>query len=355
MEEKEEKAQEVEARVIERDLADPTEYERWIAAMREEVQGQLQNFGPHDITSADDYRQSGRDRKAARAIIAKWDGQRKEATARYRKLLSDIKADVDTALQPLYDADAGYKAALDEWDERTIEDKLSELAQHYEAMAPDLVPLVPFSKLDEVYGSAEKWHLKSTNIQKMKQQLEAHVSGISEDERTIDELDMTDAERTALKAEYFSSLDLGTALSHARERREQRERVEQLEAERRERERQQREAEAHAQRAEELAAAKRAHEADAAIETGSVVTPDELERTRTSIDQGATWCGQEPEPAAEPEPEPQPEPEMWHVVLDLGTMDAEKLEEVKKVLRTTGIKEALHGIGAECRLMRGRA
>lgn len=348
---KEEKAQEVEARVIERDLADPTEYERWIAGMREEVQGQLSNFGPHDITSADDYRQSGRDRKAARAIIAKWDGQRKEATSRYRKLLSDIKSDVDAALQPLYDADAGYKAALDEWDERAIEDKLAELAQHYEDMAPDLVSLVPFAKLDEVYGSAEKWHLKSTNIQRMKQQLEAHVSGIADDERTIDELEMTDGERTALKAEYFSSLDLGTSLSHAIERREQRERVEQLEAERRERERQQREAEAHAQRAEELAAAKRAHEADAAIETGSVVTPDEFERTRASIEHGATW--QEPEPAAEPEPEPQPE--MWHVVLDLGTMDAEKLDEVKQVLRTTGIKEALHGIGAECRLMRGRA
>lgn len=227
--------QEVEAKILETDLADPTKYDRWIAGIREEVQGQLSNFGPHEITSVDDYKQSGNERKAARAIINKWDGQRKEATARYRKLLSDIKDDVDAALQPLKDADAGYKAARDEWERLTVDSRTQEVAAWYAETQGDVAAMVPFETVWARYAHAEKWDLYGANLVQVEQGVAGVVESIEQDMRTLDSAPYAEEDKANVKAEYLRTLDLSGALRSADEARRRRERMAEVERQRRER------------------------------------------------------------------------------------------------------------------------
>lgn len=228
--------QEVEAKILETDLADPTKYDRWIAGIREEVQGQLSNFGPHEITSVDDYKQSGNERKAARAIFNKWDGQRKEATARYRKLLSDIKDDVDAALQPLKDADAGYKAARDEWERLTVDSRTQEVAAWYAETQGDVAAVVPFETIWQRYAHSEKWDLYGSNLVA----IEGEVAEIAEhviprDLETIGGMGYEPQDAEALRAEYLRTLDLEGSCRRIQALREQRDRMAEAERARRER------------------------------------------------------------------------------------------------------------------------
>ena len=62
------------------------------------------------------------------------------------------------------------------------------------------------------------------------------VQAIASDEATIDSSPYDDADKAALKADYFATLDLSGALRRTQEAKEQRERVARLEQERRERE-----------------------------------------------------------------------------------------------------------------------
>lgn len=228
--------QEVEAKILETDLADPTKYDRWIAGIREEVQGQLSNFGPHEITSVDDYKQSGNERKAARAILNKWDGQRKEATARYRKLLSDIKDDVDAALQPLKDADAGYKAARDEWERLTVDSRTQEVAAWYAETQGDVARLVPFETIWARYAHAEKWDKYGSNLVAIEgevAEIAEHV--ITRDLETIAGMGYEPRDAEALRAEYLRTLDLEGSCRRVQALREQRDRMAEVERQRAER------------------------------------------------------------------------------------------------------------------------
>lgn len=228
--------QEVEAKILETDLADPTKYDRWIAGIREEVQGQLSNFGPHEITSVDDYKQSGNERKAARAILNKWDGQRKEATARYRKLLSDIKDDVDAALQPLKDADAGYKAARDEWERLTVDSRMQEVAAWYAETQGDVARLVPFETVWARYAHAEKWDKYGANLVAIEgevAEIAEHV--IARDLETISGMGYEPRDADALRAEYLRTLDLEGSCRRVQALREQRDRMAEVERQRAER------------------------------------------------------------------------------------------------------------------------
>lgn len=163
--------------------------------------------------------------------------------------------DKELRFAPAIDAysavDNEIKANLDAYEQQEVATKLGELQAHYNELAPDLVPLVPFSLIDSKFGAEKKWHNVSTNIQKMKGELDEIVTEIAQTEKTIDGMGYDESDTKTFKSYYFSSLDFQDAARRAQADKEQRERVEELERERAERRRLWEEAQAERERQEQ--------------------------------------------------------------------------------------------------------
>lgn len=221
--------QDVTPEVIDRELMDPTAYDRWLSEQGTKVAKALMECKPVKVIDEATYRSAKASRKELRQVIGEVDGGRKAATAELRQLLDRIKSDTDGVLADARARDAALKAEVDAWDAQAVERKKQELAEAYGQFAPALVPLVPFERIWDELAPVNKWANKGTNIEQAKEQLYAYVERIGQDERTIDGLDMPDEDREQVKADFFGSLDLGDAIARERERVARREHVAELE------------------------------------------------------------------------------------------------------------------------------
>ena len=228
----------VEATPIDDELSVMTRAELWLAQASERVSERCELYRPPERIETERQRKDAMaSRAACRKDVAEIDGERKAMLREVEDKLKEFKANVKDVLTPLNDIDATYKRLLDEYEDGWRAMREIELAQEYEDQAPDLVRLVPFSRVLARYGNerGSAWLNRSTNVERAKDLLANAVYDIAENEKAIDAL-VDDEERVEAKARYFDTLDLQGTLTEARRAKEQRERVRVLEMERMERE-----------------------------------------------------------------------------------------------------------------------
>ena len=217
-----------------------TEADKWLSATTAKADEIATQYKPHEITTAQGYKDAKQARAFLRKEIAAIEAERKDQTREIENTLARFKSGAKAAIARLLELDESYKDNLDAWDERCIAERKCTLAEEYASYAPDLAeplegqtePLVPFSRLDAKYSADGKWYNRSTSEKAAIADMQKRVEKIAADDHTIDQLDMTDAERTELKAEYFATLDFAQSMSAATQRREARKRAEALEQER---------------------------------------------------------------------------------------------------------------------------
>lgn len=228
----------VEAKVIDTDLATLSKAEEWLAKASERVTERCELYKPpSEITTEQEYKDARSSRAACRKDAAEIDNERKAILRDMEDALKKFKSEVKDVLSPLTDLDAEYKRVLDIYDEGLKTQRYLELSEEYEGLAPDLVPLVPLDRIIERYGNerGNVWLNKSTNVMAAKAMLGEAIYKIADGERMLSEIaDPSDMDE--LKTIYFDKLDIHAALTEARRRKEQRERVAELERARQERE-----------------------------------------------------------------------------------------------------------------------
>lgn len=209
------------------------EAERWLAEQRERVEARRGDFQAHEIASADDYRDSKRQRTALRALIKDVEDGRRSMTRSIDEALARFRDQTKGVLEELTEEEAAYKREISAWEQRVVQDRLTELARRYADEFPDLVAQVPFSRLAERFSAAGKWTNYGTGTERAWRSVEEAAQTIAGEVETLRAQEATDDERSELLADYFSGLDMAVALRRAVERRERREAVRRAEEERR--------------------------------------------------------------------------------------------------------------------------
>lgn len=262
---------EAEATTIDTELATTSALDQLVANITTEAARLATEYMPREIEGEDDYKQSKRERSAARKDIAELRSAYDQQMRAIKDAVRDADARVKAALDPLARIDSGYKAEVDAYEARWKSQRIAYLSEAYSDFAPDLVPLVPFERLMARFGTekGKQWDARSLSDGQAEEAMRQAVERIAADEKTIESSPYEAQDKAALKADYFQTLDLSGALRRTQEAKEQRERVARLEQERRERE----------------AEARRRAEAAAAAQAAIQVQPD-------------------PAPAPAPKPEP---------------------------------------------------
>lgn len=206
------------AEVIDDSLAALSEPEKWISSANARVKKVVKDYMPHPITNFEDYRQSKRERTAARKEIKAIEDDAASKLKAIKDAVRTFETAKREALMPLKSIDEGYREAIFIFERTATESKLEDVEAAYLDYAPGLAELVPFSKLREKYAEAEKWENLTTNSEAIKQALYKHIDQIAADEKTIDAQPVDDAEKKAMKADFFSCLDLGEVLRKSSER-----------------------------------------------------------------------------------------------------------------------------------------
>ena len=210
------------------------------------------------------------------------DAERKIRLREVEDALKALKEQVKEVTGPLDDADRAYKAALDEWDALKREERARALAQEYEDMAPALADMLPYERMAAIADPEGRWLLRSVGDRAAVDLMAAAAQRVVADYETVAALDMTDEERTEVRAEFFRTLDLPAAIRHANELRAERERIAAFEEERRQREEEARRAAERAEEERRAAAAREDAERGAdepsapeAARTAGTITPEE--------------------------------------------------------------------------------
>lgn len=202
------------------------------AARLEDAINRGDTYGPHEITSAADYKQSKNERKALRKDIKAITDERASLFRR----VEEQKQRIHDALVPANEADEEYKRRIAEWERTCVDSRTQEVAAWYAETQGDVAAMVPFETVWQRYAHAEKWDLYGANLMA----IEGEVAEIAE--HVIPHyLDMIagmgyepqDAE--ALRAEYLRTLDFDGSCRRIQALREQRDRMAEAERARRER------------------------------------------------------------------------------------------------------------------------
>lgn len=224
----------VEPDLLEEAMAPMAAADRWLAQARGRAEALAAQYpAPAQIESEKECRDARANRAAARKDAQAIDSERKALLREMEDALMGFKRDVRDLLAPLTDLDEGYKAAIDEWEERWRTGRLAALQVAYDDYAPALVPLVPLERIVARYGCEKGagWLQRSTTERAAQARLLEAIDAIAEGERGIEEaVDPEDLE--GAKADFFGTLDAGRAIMAAARRARQREEVRRLEQER---------------------------------------------------------------------------------------------------------------------------
>lgn len=269
---------ETQAEPIEEAIEPTSGLDQLVAGITSEAERLAQEYMPREIVTDEDYKQSKRERTGARKDIAALKGRYDERMRAIKDAVKEADARVKAALAPLDAIDSGYKAEVETYESRWKSARLAALAEAYADYAPDLIELVPFERLLGRFGTEKgrQWDARSVSDAQAEEAMHKAVQAIASDEATIDSSPYDDADKAALKADYFATLDLSGALRRTQEAKEQRERVARLEQERREREAEQR------RLAEE--AGRRMAEAQQAMPVEHAAQPEQQPKERINPD-----------------------------------------------------------------------
>ena len=290
------------------------EFGAWVADAQKRADAALERYRPAPIADEPGYNRAKKERAAVRKVRGEIDAERKLRLREVEDALKALKEQVKEVTGPLDETDREYKRLLDEWDAQKREERARALAQEYEDMAPALADMLPYERMAAIVDPEGRWLLRSVGDQTAVDLMAAAAQRVVADYETVAALDMTDEERTEVRAEFFRTLDLPAAIRHANDLRAERERIAAFEEERRQREEEARRA-AEAARAAQAAererqaadardAAQAAADAPVAPRTSGTITPEEYDALPDEI-RGFKRPGRPPvvvEMATRPEP-----------------------------------------------------
>jgi len=243
----------VEATPIETDVQRVGEFGAWVADAQKRADATLDKYRPAPIADEPGYNRAKKERAAVRKVRGEIDAERKLRLREVEDALKALKEQVKEVTGPLDEADREYKRLLDEWDAAKREERARALAQEYEEMAPALADMLPYERMAAIADPEGRWLLRSVGDKAAVDLMAAAAQRVVADYETVAALDMTDEERTEVRAEFFRTLDLPAAIRHANALRAERERIAAFEEERRQREEEARRAAEERERAAEAA------------------------------------------------------------------------------------------------------
>lgn len=242
-------------------------------------------------------------RKDVNAIVKQVEDARKAVKKAYSEPLKQFEERVKALEVPATEASDLLKAALDEKERHRKAEKRRALIEHFEEVAPELVPVVSYEKI--AAKASKPWENKTPSLPKCMEEEEAIIAQTMKDWDALKQQRESMAFYAEAEAEFFRSLDLGRALRLNAEREEEQARIDE------------------ANRRMDEALAYRAG------------TPDEQEAAEPMP---------EPEPMPVPEPEPAPEPEqesfqpaMVKVRFETDPITVEAKDALFDALRALGI------------------
>lgn len=250
----------VEATPIETDVQRVGEFGAWVADAQKRADAALDRYRPAPIADEPGYNRAKKERAAVRKVRGEIDAERKLRLREVEDALKALKEQVKEVTGPLDETDREYKRLLDEWDAAKREERARALAQEYEEMAPALADMLPYERMAAIADPEGRWLLRSVGDKAAVDLMAAAAQRVVADYETVAALDMTDDERTEVRAEFFRTLDLPAAIRHANDLRAERERIAAFEEERRQREEEARRAAEERERAAEAARAAQAAE-----------------------------------------------------------------------------------------------
>lgn len=133
--------------------------------------------------------------------------ERKRIKRTYEKPLRDFEARVKQITEKIDSARAQIKKQVDEADEAFKDDRRASLSEHYAEFAELLAPVVPYEMLHD-----PKWCNRTTAYSDAEAELEAKVGKIATDWESLKSLNLEFYE--VVEAQFFRTLDLGSAIEY---------------------------------------------------------------------------------------------------------------------------------------------
>lgn len=230
---------EVNAEVIESDLATMSAIERQLSDLSHRADELAAQYRPHEIADRQDHKDS---KKARGAVRKDADAIRKagrDITARVDAWSAGVRSSANRIAGRLDAIGEEYEARCKAYEDGLLEARMGMLRERYEEFAPALAlpaegtdaPLVPFGILWERFSKAEGWARLTTTDAKAARSMESVVGRIAQGERNIDAL-VAEDDRADVKAIFFRTLDMDAAMARAGELSDARAKVQAMEAER---------------------------------------------------------------------------------------------------------------------------
>lgn len=220
---------EVQAKVIEdKGLAvsfTPAAIEANFAAIDARVEEMIEGYAEarYDLTDADSIKQAKRDRAYLNGIAKEIDERRKAVKREYMRPYEEFEAQANAIAAKVKSASANIKEQLDEAEERRKDAAYAILKEYYEDLAGLLVPVVPYERVHE-----EKWLNKTFGEIKAKRAIDEKVAKVAHDWETLQSQKGLLPHYETAERTFFGTLDLGSALTAAREAQAADERIAEL-------------------------------------------------------------------------------------------------------------------------------
>lgn len=220
---------EVQAEVIEdKGLAvsfTPAAIEANFAALDARVEEMIEGYAEarYDLTDADSIKQAKRDRAYLNGIAKEIDERRKAVKREYMRPYEEFEAQANAIAAKVNSASANIKEQLDEAEERRKDAAYAILKEYYEDLAGLLVPVVPYERIHE-----EKWLNKTFGEIKAKRAIDEKVAKVAHDWETLQSQKGLLPHYETAERTFFGTLDLGSALTAAREAQAADERIAEL-------------------------------------------------------------------------------------------------------------------------------
>lgn len=229
MTKRKEQVVEAEAEVIEeRGLAvtfTPAAIEANFEALDARVSKMIEDYqgARYNLADADEIKQAKRDRAYLNSIAKEIDERRKAVKREYMRPYDEFEARANAITAKVKKASAEIKEQLDEAEERRKDALYAELRQHYEDFAGLLAPVVPYERIHE-----ERWLNKTFGEVKAKTAIEEKVERVAKDWETLKSQRDSMSHYEEAERVFFETLDLGAALTAAREAQAADERIAEL-------------------------------------------------------------------------------------------------------------------------------
>lgn len=206
-----------EATTLDQDIA---KAQAEFAAIQLRIEGKLADYANVEITDDESYKAAKKYRADLNALKKEIDDARKLVTSGYRNKIDEFNQSVKELTEPLEQRQAEIGRMAGEWEGKKQRERYDTLRSAYESQFPALAEIVPFDTIDAHHRSGESsWYAAKVSGGKALAILADHVDQIGRDEAAIDALQLDDAERTQLKADYFECLDFAGAVTRSEERR----------------------------------------------------------------------------------------------------------------------------------------